>query len=157
MRCFLKQFTKNRNNVYTQPINMIMKGSQVRHLSRAIVHLLSMKSVAASNVAGQANAVSRVLKTVIIAPCFINSIATPSSSQKRSIKVLKRTFWNTMETKLNYSNRLKPITWSNPILNCSANSNQILRFPLDCIPKNLAGGKSQHNWVLGVSSTLHWD
>ena len=51
-----------------------------KHLSIATDHLLSIKSVAASNVAGQANAARRPLKTVLIAPCFINSIASPAST-----------------------------------------------------------------------------
>jgi len=50
------------------------------HLSIAIVHLLSIKSVAASNAAGQAKAVNSELKTVIIAPRFISSIASPDAS-----------------------------------------------------------------------------
>lgn len=49
------------------------------HLSIAIDHLLSMKSVAASSVAGHANAVTRVLNTVIMAPRFINSIVSPTA------------------------------------------------------------------------------
>lgn len=50
-------------------------------LSIAIDHVLSMKSVAASNAAGQANAVKSAPKTVSIAPCFISSIAIPNASQ----------------------------------------------------------------------------
>lgn len=52
--------------------------SDQRNLSTAIVHLLSMKSVAASNTAGHANAVTNVLNTVTMAPCFINSIVSPA-------------------------------------------------------------------------------
>ncbi|KDP39980.1 hypothetical protein JCGZ_03511 [Jatropha curcas] len=47
------------------------------NLSIAIVQVLSIKSVAASKVAGQAKAVTKVLNTVIIAPCFINPDAIP--------------------------------------------------------------------------------
>lgn len=38
-----------------------------------------MKSVAASKVAGQAKAVTSVLNTVIMAPCFIIDIAMPAA------------------------------------------------------------------------------
>lgn len=48
-----------------------------RNLSTAIVHLLSMKLVAESNAAGHANAVTNVLNTVTIAPCFINPNVRP--------------------------------------------------------------------------------
>ena len=51
------------------------------NLSIAIAHVLSIKSVAASNAAGQANAVKSALMTVIIAPCFISSIAIPNANQ----------------------------------------------------------------------------
>ncbi len=50
------------------------------NLLRARVHLLSMKSVAPSNVAGQASAVRRLLNTVNMAPRFIISFATPAST-----------------------------------------------------------------------------
>lgn len=53
-----------------------------KYLFTAIVHLLSIKSVAASNTAGQANAVKSVLNTVIIAPCFINPRAMPTASSR---------------------------------------------------------------------------
>lgn len=61
-----------------------------KDLSTAIDHLLSIKSVTASNVAGQASAVKRVPNTVIIAPCFINPIAisTPSSHNVNTLKNL---------------------------------------------------------------------
>lgn len=49
------------------------------YLSIATDHLLSIKSVAASRVAGHANAARKPLKTVLIAPCFINSKASPAS------------------------------------------------------------------------------
>ena len=50
-----------------------------KNLSIAIVHVLSMNSVAASNATGQANAVKRPCKTVIIAPCLISSVAIPKA------------------------------------------------------------------------------
>lgn len=50
------------------------------NLSTAIVHLLSMKSEAEINAAGQASAATRVPNTVIIAPRVINSIASPTTS-----------------------------------------------------------------------------
>lgn len=56
-----------------------------KNLSTATAHLLSIKSVIASNVAGKANAAKRVFKTVIIAPRFINSIASPVISDDVSI------------------------------------------------------------------------
>lgn len=43
----------------------------------AILHLLSMKSAATKIVAGHAIAARSELSTVYIAPCLINSIATP--------------------------------------------------------------------------------
>jgi hypothetical protein len=47
------------------------------HLSIAIDHLLSIKSAAATKVAGHANAEMIPLKTVCMAPSLINSNATP--------------------------------------------------------------------------------
>lgn len=48
------------------------------YLSTAIAHLLSMISAAETIVAGKDNAAKSVLKTVIIAPSFINITATPA-------------------------------------------------------------------------------
>jgi len=58
-------------------VPLIVKSGKV-YLSTAIVHLLSIKSVAASSAAGQANAVTSVLNTVSIAPCFIICNARPT-------------------------------------------------------------------------------
>ena len=54
-----------------------------------------MKSVAASNTAGQARAVTSVLKTVIIAPCFISCIASPDASHGNISIIHKYTYIHT--------------------------------------------------------------
>lgn len=51
----------------------------------AIVHLLSMKLVRESNVAGHASAVIRVLNTVIMAPCFIISVAISAAKKSEHV------------------------------------------------------------------------
>ena len=53
----------------------LSKSSGKKNLSMAIAQLLSIKLVRESNAAGHASAVIRVLNTVIMAPCFINSMA----------------------------------------------------------------------------------
>ena len=58
------------------------------NLSTAIVHLLSMKSEAESNAAGQASAATSVPNTVIIAPRVINSIASPTTSTGHAIVII---------------------------------------------------------------------
>lgn len=64
-------FTKQKLYIHYQ--------QKTANLSIAIVHVLSMNSVAASNATGHANAVKRPCKTVIIAPCFISSVAIPKA------------------------------------------------------------------------------
>jgi hypothetical protein len=65
----------------------------VQYLSTAIAHLLSMKSVALSNVAGHAMAVMSPPNTVSIAPRFINceaaaaGIQTNNKSQQKGFPV----------------------------------------------------------------------
>jgi hypothetical protein len=65
----------------------------VQYLSTAIAHLLSMKSVALSNVAGHARAVMSPPNTVYIAPRFINceaaaaGIQTNNKSQRKGFTV----------------------------------------------------------------------
>lgn len=57
----------------------LVQFSKKGNLSTAIDHLLSMKLVRESNVAGQISAVKRLFNTVIIAPCCINVNARPTA------------------------------------------------------------------------------
>lgn len=70
------------------PIIQLTVSAEEMNLSTAIVHLLSIKSVAASKVAGQASAAKSELSTVIIAPCLINSIASPTSCS-RNVNIIQ--------------------------------------------------------------------
>lgn len=130
----------------------------VQYLSTAIDHLLSMKSVALSNVAGHARAVMSPPNTVSIAPRFINceaaaaGIQTNNKSQQKGFPVWA--IWKnrkevilsqtpssvqlrhcyTIHPRVVVINRKENHTRSKPVLYCSADSKYVLCLPPQCIP-----------------------
>lgn len=87
------------------------------NLSIEIAHLLSIKLVAESSVAGQANAETSVLSTVIMAPCFIRPMVRPEEW---------RGAWRYSTSQTNPSIVKKPhssyLMWASPGLQCSQQS-----------------------------------
>jgi len=83
----------------------------------------------ASKVAGQAKAVISVLNTVIMAPCFINASAIATANSISVSVITRSALLHKISTSNGIHSSATEITGSEPILDRSTDSNQMLGFP----------------------------